>query len=134
MLHVIISNPQIIEYVKKGKLTFDVNSIALLFAERLIEQPQMIENLIEVENEGKKYTLDSLRTHGYECRDCKGNFIFVKPNGDAKKISERLAKEKKVLVHPYGNELLKDYIRVSVGSKKAMKIFLDAFYEIDNGE
>lgn len=131
---VIISNPQIVEYVKKGKLTFDVNSIALLFAERLIEQPQMIESLIEVENEGKKYTLDNLRAHGYECRDCRGNFIFVKPHGNAKEVSERLAKAKKVLVHPYGNELLKDYIRVSVGSKKVMKIFLDAFFEVDNEE
>ena len=75
-----------------------------------------------------------MRAHGYESRDCRGNFIFVKPHGNAKKVSERLAKERKVLVHPYGNELLKDYIRVSVGSKKAMKIFLDAFFEIDNEE
>ena len=34
-------------------------------------------------------------------------------------------------VHPYGNELLRDYIRVSVGSADAMKIFLDVFYEVD---
>lgn len=36
-----------------------------------------------------------------------------------------------MLVHPYGNELLKDYLRVSVGSKKAMQIFLDAFFQVD---
>ena len=42
-----------------------------------------------------------------------------------------LEKEKKVLVHAYGNELLKDYLRISTGSKDAMKIFLDAFLEID---
>ncbi len=128
---VIISNPQIIEYVKKGKLTFDVNAVALLFAERLVEQPQMIRKLIDIENEGKKYTLDSLKEHGYECRDCRGNFIFVKPKNDAKKVADRLENEKKVLVHPYGNPLLKDYIRVSVGSKKAMEIFVEAFLAVD---
>ena len=131
---VIISNPEIIEYVKKGKLTFDVNSIALLFAERIIEQPQLIQKLIDVENDGKEYTLDSLKKHGYECRDCRGNFIFVKPYHDAKQIAFKLEKEKKVLVHSYGNELLKDYIRVSVGSRNAMRIFLDAFYEVDDKE
>ena len=128
---VIISNPQIIEYVKKGKLTFDVNAVALLFAERLVEQPQMIRKLIDIENEGKKYTLDSLKERGYECRDCRGNFIFVKPKNDAKKVADRLENEKKVLVHPYGNPLLKDYIRVSVGSKKAMEIFVEAFLAVD---
>ena len=29
------------------------------------------------------------------------------------------------------NELLKRYIRVSIGSKEAMKKFLDAFLELD---
>ena len=75
--------------------------------------------------------MDVLRKNGYECRDCMGNFIFVEPHNNAKEISDRLCKDKKILVHPYGNELLKKYIRVSVGSKEAMKIFLDAFLELD---
>lgn len=36
-LGVAISNPKIIEFIKKAKLTFDLNSIALLFAESIIE-------------------------------------------------------------------------------------------------
>ena len=130
-LGVIISNPQIVHYVKNAKLTFDANAIALLFAERIIEHQEMVEELIRTEKEGKAYTLESLREHGYECRGCKGNFLFVKPKHNAKEIATRLEEEKKVLVHPYGNEILKDYIRVSVGSVDAMKIFLDAFYELD---
>lgn len=131
-LGVIISNPEIIHYVKNNRLTFDVNSIALLFAERIIDCPEIIDELIRIEKEGKKYTLEVLREHGYWCKDCKGNFIFIKPRHDVNEVSERLRKEKKVLVHPYNNNLLKDYIRVSTGSKPAMQIFLDAFLEIDN--
>jgi histidinol-phosphate aminotransferase len=130
-LGVIISNPQMIHYVKNARLSFDANSIALLFAERILDHPEMIEELIRTENEGKAYTLEALQEQGYECRDCRGNFIFVKPRHNAREVSERLEKEKKVLVHPYGNELLKDYIRVSVGSKEAMKIFLDAFFSVE---
>lgn len=62
--------------------------------------------------------MEELQKKGYECRDCRGNFIFVKPHHNAKEIAKRLEEEKQVLVHPYGNELLKDYLRVSVGSKK----------------
>lgn len=130
-LGVIISNPEIIHYVKNARLTFEVNSIALLFAERIIDHPELVEQLIYIEQEGKEYTLETLSQSGYECRDCRGNYIFVKPKHDAVLIAERLEKEKKVLVHAYGNGLLKNYLRVSIGSQKAMKIFLDAFFEVD---
>ena len=130
-LGVIVSSPEIIHYVKNARLSFDTNAIALLFAERILDHPELVEELIRIEKEGKAYTLEELRKKGYECRDCRGNFIFVKPRHDAKEITERLEKEKQVLVHAYGNELLKEYIRVSVGSKKAMQIFLYAFFEVD---
>lgn len=130
-LGVIISNPQIIHYINNAKLTFDVNSIALLFGERLLDHPEILKNIVAAENKGKSYTLNELIQKGYACRDCRGNYIFVKPKHDAKQVATRLAKEKKILVHPYGNEMLKDYIRVSIGSVNSMKIFLKAFFEID---
>ena len=95
-LGVIISNPKIIHYINNAKMTFDVNSIALLFGERLLDHPAILNEIVESESQGN-----------------------------------RLATEKKVLVHPYRNDLLKDYLRVSVGSVESMKIFLNAFFEID---
>lgn len=130
-LGVIISNPQIIQYVKQGRLTFDVNSIALLFGERLLDNPQVIKQLIDTQAEGKEYVLSELRQNGYECRDCRGNFIFIKTKLDARVVADKLKDEKKILVHAYGNPLLKDYIRVSVGSKNAMKKFLEGFFQVD---
>lgn len=130
-LGITISNPEIIHYIKNGKLTFDANSVALLFAERIIEHPDMIEELIHVEKEGKEYLLNSLKEHDYWCRDCKGNFIFVETKKDAHEVTQELEK-RGVLVHDYGNELLNKYIRVSVGSKEVMQIFLKEFYEVDN--
>ena len=129
-LGITISNPEIIHYIKNGKLTFDANSIALLFAERIIEQPEMVENLIRIEKEGKANILNSLKEHGYWCRDCRGNFIFLEPKHDAHEITRKLA-DRDVLVHDYGNELLNKYIRVSVGSVSSMREFLEVFYEVD---
>ena len=130
-LGVIIGSPAIIEGAKKAKLTFDVNSIALLFGERLLEHPEIEQQLIEIEKKGKAYTLKDLQAHGYNCRDCRGNFIFVEPHTSTKKLAERLYQEKKVLVKTFGNELLERYLRVSVGSVAAMTKFLDAFYSLD---
>lgn len=130
-LGIIISNPQLIHYINNAKLTFDANSVALLFGEKLLDHPEILQNIVDSESQGKSYTLNELSKKGYVCRDCKGNYIFVKPKHEARKVANRLATEKKVLVHPYRNDLLKDYLRVSVGSVESMKIFLNAFFEID---
>ena len=129
-LGVIIGNPELIGYVRNARLTFDANAIALLFAERLMERPDIIDELIKSQQEGKDWCLAELRKHGYWCRDCRGNFIFVKPWHDAREIATALEK-RNVLVHPYGNPLLKDCIRVSTGSKRAMERFVDAFIAVD---
>lgn len=131
-LGVAISNPQIIDYIKRSKLTFDVNSIALLFGEKLIDHPEVYEKLIQIQDEGKAYVLANLKENRYECRDCKGNFIFVKPKHNALTVVKQLEQQYNVLVHGYSNSLLKDYIRVSTGSKKSMETFLKYFYLVDN--
>ena len=130
-LGVVIANAELSHYVRNIRLTFDANSIALLFAERLMERPDIIDALIVTQKEGKEYCLAELRNRGYWCKDCTGNFIFIKPKADAHELSARLEREYGVLVHPYGNPLLKDLIRVSTGSKHAMEKFLSAFYESD---
>ena len=61
----------------------------------------------------------------------KRHFIFIKTKLDARVVADKLKDEKKILVHAYGNPLLKDYIRVSVGSKNAMKKFLEGFFQVD---
>ena len=55
----------------------------------------------------------------------------MKPNQNVRALAQRLKEEKRILVHAYGNELLKDLLRVSVGSKEAMQIFLDGFLDLD---
>lgn len=131
-LGVVISTPEIIQYLKNGRLTFDVNAVALLFGERLLEHPEIIDSLIATEQEGKSYILSELNRLGYDCRDCRGNFIFIRTKRDAHQVSQELKNTRKILVHDYGNELLKPYLRVSVGSKKAMEFFLRAFLTTDS--
>ena len=130
-LGVIISNPRLIHYVKNLRVTFEANSIALLFAERLLDHPELVQELIAGEKEGRAYTLKTLREKGYWCKDCTGNFIFVQPKHDPQEVARRLKEEKKVLVHTFGNPLLKDYLRISTGSKAAMERFLAAFLTVD---
>ncbi len=76
--------------------------------------------------------MERLQQAGYEVRDCRGNFIFVKPNTFPKDLEKQLKEKDKILIKTYGNELLKDYIRVSTGSKEAMEFFVDKFLLADS--
>ncbi len=131
---VMVSNPRIIQYIKNARLTFDVNAVALLFAEHILDRPELVAELIDAEKEGRAYIRDELEKNGYECRPCEGNYILVKPNLPARKAARILKEQKKILVHTFSNELLKEYLRISTGSVRAMRIFLEAFLEIDRSD
>ena len=133
-LGTVIGDPKLIHFVNNGKLTFDVNSVALLFVERVIEEPGLLKALIESEKEGKRFFVETLRASGYEVTESEANFVFVRTKGDALTVARRLEEEEKILVHPYKNPLLRPFIRVSTGSKADMAAFLDAFFKIDRSE
>ena len=43
-------------------------------------------------------------------------------------------RDQKILIHKYGEKsLIREYIRVTTGSRKVMERFLEAFFEVDGG-
>ncbi len=126
-----IADEKLIGYARKSMPSFEVNAIALKFGEHLMQHTELIDALMNAEAEGKAYLLEELAKHGYETVPSHGNFIFILPKKPAQELAQEL-KERKILIKTFGNEFLKKYVRISTGSKKAMKYFLDAFLEADS--
>lgn len=121
-----------IAMIQKLCTPHNVNAFAMKFAQKIIQTPGMIENLIHLHNEGKNYLLDFLVQHGYDFNSKEGNFIFIKPKTEAKKIVSRMKKEKGILIKNYsGIGILGDCLRVTTGEKKYMQQFANALYELD---
>lgn len=131
-LGVIIGCPELIAQVTKSRLTFDVNAIALKFGERLMEHPEVIDELIATQDAGKAHLLEDLQAHGYECMDCYGNYVFILPHKAPKEVERLLKEQHRVLIKTFGHPALSRYIRVSTGSPAAMDTFLEAFYAVEN--
>lgn len=129
-LGMVISNETIINYLRKARPSFEVNALALKFAERILDHPEIFDELLSNFEAGKKYLLDSLEKHGYEYYPQSGNFIFIKPHIDVDVLTSRLMKEK-ILVKTYGNDLLKDYIRINIGAPKIMEQFIQTLIKVD---
>ena len=107
--------------------------MALLFAERIVDHPELFDELTAIEQEGRSYTKEVLEQHGYCCDFQQGNFFFVIPKTDPFELEKKM-REKKILIKTFRKDLLKKYIRVSIGSKQVMQQFLDAFLELDGNE
>ena len=96
-----------------------------------MDHPEIIDELIATEKEGRRYLISELERYGYTYYNQDGNFLFIEPKNDAAEVAKRLKEEHKVLIKTYGNPLLSRFIRISTGSKRAMSRFMEAFLIAD---
>ncbi len=80
--------------------------------------------------DAREYTVNQLKLLGFEVLDSKANFIFCQ---HLKICGEELylkLKEKGILIRYFKKPRIDNFIRVTVGSKKQMKIFVNALKSI----
>lgn len=128
----VVGWPEGVKMIQKLCTPHNTNALAMKFAESALTTPNLIENLINNYNEGRKYLIETLDVHGYKHKGEAGNFLFIKPKTEATKIVNRMKAEKKILIKSYANVgEFGNCLRVSIGEKKYMEVFLNALFEID---
>lgn len=128
----VVGWPEGVKMVQKLCTPHNTNAFAMKFAEAILETPGMLDRLIRNFNEGRSYLIDQLDQNGYKHKGEAGNFIFIRPNTDAQTIVDRMKAEKKILIKVYPNVgEFGNCLRVSIGEKKYMEIFLKALLELD---
>ena len=80
--------------------------------------------------QNREYTAEGLKKLGFDLTDSNANFVFARhPGRGGKELLDKLA-ERKILVRHFGAERIKDYLRITIGSKEQMDILLNALAEI----
>ena len=125
-----IGNKNDIALVQKRCTPHNVNAFGIKFAYEIMSTDGMLEKMIEKQKEGKRYLIETLRSHGYEVNDSEGNFIFIKTKTDAGKLTRKL-KEMNVLVKHYTTPPYDNFIRVTTGEKEIIDKFLHVFLQAD---
>ena len=124
--------PEGVKMVQKMCTPHNTNAFALRFAEAVIKSPEIQTQLVNNFNEGRRFLIDWLDKNNYSHKGEAGNFIFIKPRTDAQKIVDRMKSEKKILIKTYPN--VGDFgncLRVSIGERKYMELFVSALADID---
>jgi histidinol-phosphate aminotransferase len=128
----VVGHPESVAIVQKMCTPHNVNAFAELFAQKIIEEPGLIDSLIAKHKDGRDYLKRTLSEHGYQYKGDTGNFIFIKQKTDAGSLVKRMKKEKGILIKTYPNVgKLGDCLRVTTGEKQYMKQFLEALFELD---
>lgn len=124
-----IANEEIIKDLEKIKYSTNPYSINRLT--NLAGIAALKDNSYYVENckkiiESREYTKVELQKLGFELTDSKSNFIFTKnSNIDGEMLYKKL-KEKGILVRHFSRDRIKDYVRITVGTKEQMDALLAA--------
>ena len=127
----IISSAENVGYVNNYKPHYTVNSIALLFAEAIIDNhDKLVPELKEQYLEGKRYIVDALAANGYQTLPSEGCYMCIKPKYKAANELTSLLRENGILIL-CGKDALAGWIRLTIAHKQYMRIFMDALLKLD---
>ena len=126
--------PEIAENLRRVKPTYDINAAGVILCEEIMKKPAVIKQLIDKTNKGRLYLSRNLEKHSIEYRNGHANFTLIKCGSKAVDIGNELAKEKILVGYDFGQDILKDYIRITLGDRKAMCLFWEKFIRIWKGE
>lgn len=122
-----ISNPVLIRYLNDVKYSFNsytMNQAAIACGVEAVNDRAYFEEQTAKIIETREWTKGELSKLGFVFPDSKANFIFAKhPEFDAKELFEALKKER-IYVRFLGGSRIRDYLRISIGTKPEMEALL----------
>ncbi|MBO5909270.1 MAG: aminotransferase class I/II-fold pyridoxal phosphate-dependent enzyme, partial [Clostridia bacterium] len=80
--------------------------------------------------QNRQSTERELEKLGFTMTNSSANFLFAKHSTIAGKEIYQKLKEKGVLIRHFDKERLKDYNRITIVSKKQMKVFIEKLNEV----
>ena len=128
-----IANKEIISDLEKIKYStnpYNVNRLTLLAGEAAIKDNEYYMNNCRLIEQTREYTQNELRRLGFYTTESKANFIFAKSEDIGGEELYLKLKSRGILVRHFTKEKIKDFNRITVGTKEQMDALLTAIGEI----
>ncbi len=119
--------------IKYSTNPYNINRLTLLAGVASLEDADYYKNCNKTTAEIREYTKAELKNRGFYMTDSKANFIFAKSDKIGGEDYYLSLKSKGVLVRHFKNDKIKDFVRITVGTKEQMDILLKATDEILKG-
>lgn len=127
-----IGNKELIADMNAMRFSFNpynINRLSLLAAEKAAEDVEYFEDCCRKIIENRAFLTEALRERGFTVLDSKTNFVFAKSTIGGKAYLDAL-RAKGILVRWFSSERLRDYVRITIGTREEMEELVRATDDI----
>ena len=122
-----------LEKIKYSTNPYNINRLTMAAGLAAIKDNDYYMNNCRVIEENRKYATEELRALGFEVLDSKANFIFAKSDKIGGEELYLALKARGILVRHFTNERIKEYNRITVGTRDEMSALVSAVSDILEG-
>ncbi len=116
--------------VKYSTNPYNINRMTMAAGIGTLEDSSYTEKNCKVIVENREYTVRALRSLGFVLTDSRTNFVFAKhPMYSGEKLYLEL-KERGILVRHFEGERIREYNRITIGTREQMEALIAAIREI----
>ncbi len=120
--------------IKYSTNPYNINRLTMAAAIATLESEEYYRENCRVIAQNRAYTAAALDKLGFETLPSAANFVFTRlPGKDGGELYAEL-KKKGVLVRHWNKPEIRDYIRITIGSREQMDILLEKLKEILKGD
>lgn len=119
-----------LEKIKFSTNPYSINRLTLTLGEATVDAEDYYQEMCKKIMDNRQWTAESLAQLGFTVLPSKANFLFAKaPSMDGGKLYQEL-KRRGVLVRHFTAERIRDYIRITIGTREQMEVFIKTVEEI----
>jgi histidinol-phosphate aminotransferase len=127
-----ISSLDVADLLNRVRQPFNSNALALAAAEAALGDADYLQRTVEVNNAGMQQLTAAFSELGLEWIPSAGNFVSVDLKQPGLPVYEALLR-KGVIVRPVANYEMPRHLRVSIGTDRENRIFIDALTQVLRG-
>lgn len=119
-----------LEKIKYSTNPYNINTLTQLAGAAAVRDNDYYMNNCQKIIKNREYTVNELEKLGFTVLPSSANFVFAKSDKISGKELYLKLKEKGVLIRHFEKDRIKDFNRVTIGSAKEMRIFIQKTKEI----
>lgn len=123
-----------LEKIKYSTNPYSINRVTLAAGVAAMESSDYYQKNCERIIAVREETKETLKEMGYTVTDSFANFLFVKKEGTDGDVIYKKLRQKGILVRHFDADKIRDYNRITVGTKEQMDALIEALREIDEEE
>ena len=112
---------------------YNLDRLAIAAGVAALEHDEVNREHCRMVMENREYTVEKLRSFGFEMTDSTANFIFVRHPEVHGSVLFRKLRERGVIIRHWDKPEISDYNRITIGSREQMDILLREIEDILSG-